>query len=63
MKSLSIEQMSQVEGGGYVSPLCRNALGLLFLAYALGSPILIILAYVGVIRFCGGYHGGDSSMI
>lgn len=60
MKSLSFEQMSQIEGGGYVSPLCRNAFGLLILAYALGSYILVVLAYAAVYRFCG-HGGGDST--
>jgi len=60
MKSLSFDQMSQVEGG-YTSPLCRNSLGLLVLALALGSPLLLIIALGGVYRFCGGGSGGGDS--
>ncbi|MFN7116645.1 MAG: hypothetical protein ACK4TA_07570 [Saprospiraceae bacterium] len=63
MKTLSFDQMALLEGGnhrgGYISPLCRNALGLLTLAYLLGSSVLYYIALAAAYRFCGG--GIDST--
>lgn len=56
MKTLSFEQMSQIEGGS--SPACRRAIGLLAVAFLLNSFALIKIASVAVNNFCG--YGGDS---
>jgi len=58
MKSLSLDQMAVIEGGR--SPYCRASHGLLILACALGSHILIIVAHLGVSRYCRKGGGGDS---
>jgi len=61
MKSLSLDQMAVIEGGR--SPYCRASLDLLSLACALGSHILIIVARLGVKRYCKGFGGGGDSIV
>lgn len=58
MKSLSLDQMALIEGGN--SAYCRASKGLLVLALVLRSPILIIVALLGINRYCGKGGGGDS---
>ena len=66
MKSLSLNQMSNIEGGqrlrngrGY----CGSAIRIYYAGLVLGSPLIALFGFFAAAQFCGhgGHGGGDDS--